>query len=280
MRGILTSGAYLPYRRLDRSQIDGVRRIRRGQGHANGQLLRRGHHHDGRRGRPSGAAGRARRQPRRRSRSPTCAPAYADRTNATAIHAALRLDTDTVAVDYGAAVRSASAALLLALRGPGTTLVVSADVRTGLPGSGDEAAGGDGAAALLVGDGDGGTPVLAEFLGGASASSEFVDRWRAPGDARRKLWEERFGEIEYVPLGEQAWNAALQAGRGRRPTRSTASIVTGLHARAVRACSAASSARPTPSPSTTSPTTVGNTGAAHAGVLLAVGAGDGRSRAR
>src|SRR5438128_4388891 len=91
----------------------------------------------------------------------TVAPAYLDKTNATAIHAALRLDHDVRAADFGGATRSAVAALLAALTGSGTTLVVSSDVRTGLPGSADEAAGGDGAAALLVGEG----PVLAEYLG-------------------------------------------------------------------------------------------------------------------
>ena len=82
----------------------------------------------------------------------TVTPAYLDKTNATAIHAALRLDDDVAALDM-VARRSAVGALGVALAAPGSTLVVSADVRTGLPGSGDEAAGGDAAAAVLVGDG-------------------------------------------------------------------------------------------------------------------------------
>ena len=49
----------------------------------------------------------------------------------------------------------------------------------------------------------------AEFLAAASATEEFVDRWRTPGDARSKAWEERFGETKYLPLVEQAWQAAL-----------------------------------------------------------------------
>src|SRR2546426_1088892 len=86
-----------------------------------------------------------------------------------------------------------------------TTAVAAADVRTGLPGGADEAMGGDGAAAILVGEG----PVIAEHLGGASATEEFLDRWRRPGEPRSKLWEERFGETKYVALGERAWREAL-----------------------------------------------------------------------
>src|SRR5687767_6241594 len=114
----------------------------------------------------------------------TVAPAYLDKTNATAVHAALRLDLDVPAMDFGGAVRSSTGALLAALQGRGTTLVVSSDLRTGLPGSADESAGGDGAAALLVGDDTAEAQVVAEYLGGSSATEEFVDRWRTPGDSR------------------------------------------------------------------------------------------------
>src|SRR4051812_34101040 len=53
----------------------------------------------------------------------TVTPAYADKTNATAIHAALRLDDATTALDFGGAQRSAVGALRAALDGSGTTLV-------------------------------------------------------------------------------------------------------------------------------------------------------------
>ena len=66
--------------------------------------------------------------------------------------------------------------------------------------------GGDGPRPLLVG-GDDDAPVLAESLGGGSATEEFLDRWRTPGDARSKVWEERFGETRYV--------AARRPGVGR-----------------------------------------------------------------
>ncbi len=74
----------------------------------------------------------------------TADPAYLDKTNATAIHAALRLDSDAAAFDLGGAARTGVGALRLALDGIGTTLVVTSDLRTGLPTSPDESAGGDG----------------------------------------------------------------------------------------------------------------------------------------
>jgi uncharacterized OB-fold protein len=75
-------------------------------------------------------------------------------------------------------------------------VAVAADVRVGLPGSPDEKLGGDGAAALLFGDG----PGLAEVLGTASVTSEFLDRWRSPTSLTGQQWEERFGAEHYGEL--------------------------------------------------------------------------------
>jgi 3-hydroxy-3-methylglutaryl CoA synthase/uncharacterized OB-fold protein len=208
MRGIVSFAAYLPYRRLDRSQIapfvgqgggKGTRTVASYDEDSTtmaveaGRLALRGL--DGTIGAPTQLL------------FGTSFPAYADKTNATAVHSALRLPSDALALDLGASVRSAVGGLALALEGTGTSLVVSADVRTGLPGSADEAAGGDGAAALVVGD----QGVVAEFLGRASVSDEFIERWRVPGEARTKTWDEKFSEIKLAPLGVRAWNQALEA---------------------------------------------------------------------
>jgi 3-hydroxy-3-methylglutaryl CoA synthase/uncharacterized OB-fold protein len=159
----------------------------------------------------------------------TASPAYLDKTNATALAAALRLPAETAAFDFGGALRSGMGALVAALRGGGTTLVVSADLRDGLPTSADESAGGDAGAAVLIGDGEG---VIAEFVASASTSDEFTDRWRSPGDRVSKLWEERFGENRYLAAGRDAFARALAAADltvadvGRV-------VVTGMHGRAV-----------------------------------------------
>ena len=119
--------------------------------------------------------------------------------------------------------------LIAALRGSGTTLVVAADMRDGLPTSADESAGGDAGAAVLVGDGPG---VLAEFVAAASATDEFTDRWRAPGDRTSKLWEERFGENRYLALGQDALARALKSA-GLEAGDVGRLVVTGMHGRAV-----------------------------------------------
>ena len=159
----------------------------------------------------------------------TSTPTYLDKTNATAIHAALRLERSVLAADMGGATRSGVAALLGALRSTAPTLVVAADVRTALPGSPDETVVGDGAAAVLVGsDVDG--PLLAEVVGAASVTEEFLDRWRVPGEARSRQWEERFGETRYVPLAREAAKLALEDA-GMEAADQVA--ITGLHRRAV-----------------------------------------------
>ncbi|HEX4081356.1 MAG TPA: OB-fold domain-containing protein, partial [Acidimicrobiales bacterium] len=167
----------------------------------------------------------------------TATPAYLDKTNAATVHAALQLPVDVPAFDFGGALRSGTGALQAALSGGGTVLVVAADQRDGLPTSADESSGGDGAAALVVGDGSEAAPMLAEHLGGATATDEFVDRWRAPGQSRSRTWEERFGETRYVALGRDAWDRALKdvgltAGDVDRVA------VSGMHSRAVKAVAA------------------------------------------
>src|SRR5207249_4405710 len=113
------------------------------------------------------------------------------------------------------------------------------DVRTGLPGSGDETNGGDGAAAFVFGA----TDVIAEPIGAGSATAEFLDRWRVPGEQASHVWEERFGEHAYVPLAEQALTDALKAA-GLTAEAVDHLIVTGVHDRAARVVAKNSGVRP------------------------------------
>src|SRR5262249_54455355 len=142
----------------------------------------------------------------------TADPAYVDKTNATAIHAALGLPESAAAYDLAGSVRSGWGALRFGAAADAPTLVVLSDIRTGLPGSGDERDGGDGAVAFLfdaAADAAGRSP-LVEVVGGASSTGEFLDRWRTPGEAGSRVWEERFGEAAYVPLAEAAITEALK----------------------------------------------------------------------
>ncbi|MDQ3945187.1 MAG: OB-fold domain-containing protein [Actinomycetota bacterium] len=261
MRGVIACGGYMPYHRLRRAAIGEVVPGAGGQGTRSVASFDEDTTTMGveaarlaLRGAPDGI-------------SPdtlwfsTVVPAYLDKTNATGVHAALRLPPEVPAFDGIGSVRSASGTLRAALLGSDATLVVAADLRSGLPGSRDEADGGDGASALLVGGGD---RVIAEYLGGASVTDEFVDRWRTPGDNRSKVWEERFGETKYLELGQEAWKRAL-AETDLAPGDVTRVAVSGTHARAVRTAGSKLGAKEIVDDLSA---TVGNTGAAHPGLLL------------
>jgi 3-hydroxy-3-methylglutaryl CoA synthase len=264
MRGIIASGAYLPYRRLDRSDISKF------LGSGGGRGTRTVASYDEDTTTMGVEAGRVALKNAPAGFQPdqlwfaTVDPAYLDKTNATTLHAALRLDAD-IALDFNGAARSAVGALRTALVGGGSVMVVSSDIRTGQPGSSDEASGGDGAAALIVGD-DSHGPVIAEYLGGASATEEFIDRWRTPGDAQSGLWEERFGETQYLPLGLSAWKRGLDAA-GIGADQVDHLIVSGLHARVVRSIvGRLGEAKGAVVDDRTA--TIGNVGAAQVGLLL------------
>ncbi|MFM8862013.1 MAG: OB-fold domain-containing protein [Acidimicrobiia bacterium] len=207
MRGIISWGAYLPYRRLDRTSISAFL----GQGGGRGTRTVASFDEDTTSMGVEAARLALAAAP---GISPgalifaTAAPAYMDKSNAPAIHAALRLADDVPAFDMGASVGSAVGSLRMALSTSGARLCVAADMRTGLAGSADEANGGDAAAALCIGEGDG---VVAEFLGAASVTEEFLDRWRTPGDVRSKVWDDKFSELTYVPAARRAFKNALAA---------------------------------------------------------------------
>ncbi|MET7650123.1 OB-fold domain-containing protein [Streptomyces sp. NPDC005486] len=197
----------------------------------------------------------------------TATPAYLDKTNATAVHAALGLDPHVLAADMAGSVRSGLGALVTGARSPVPTLTVLSDLRTGLPGGGDESAGGDGAAAFVFGGHRNGAPVLAELLAHDTVSDEILDRWRLPGAPASRVWEERFAEEIYVSLAEQALTAALeQAGLERQAIDHL--VVSGLHARACAAVRRTPGVRPeavTPDLAAL----IGNAGTAQPGLLLA-----------
>jgi 3-hydroxy-3-methylglutaryl CoA synthase/uncharacterized OB-fold protein len=267
MRGILSWGTYLPHRRLDRTTISAVA----GTGGGKGQRTVAGFDEDTTTLGVEAARIALRDLP---GIAPTALwfattdPAYLDKTNATAIHAALRLDATVPAFDALGSVRSTVGALRAALGSPYPSLVVAADRRGGLPGSPDEAAGGDAAAALVVGEDAGPNgPVLVEILGTVSVTEEFLDRWRTPGDPRSRQWEERYGETRYTELGARVIADALAAAQ------ITAAdvdhlVVAGPHDRANAAVAKRSGVAPERVADALT-TTVGNVGAAAFPLLLA-----------
>jgi 3-hydroxy-3-methylglutaryl CoA synthase len=260
----VSAAAYLPFRRLDRTTIRAIA----GTGGGSGRRTVASFDEDAstmafEAGRSAlAAAGDGGPRPDLLVVA-TTNPPYLDKTNATVVHAALRLPDDCGAWDAGASVRSAVGALRLGLERSGTTLVTAGDVRGGLPGSGDETAGGDAGAAVLV-TGDPTTPVVATYLGGSTATEEFIDRWRTPGAPASKVWEERFGEFQYVDAGLRAWKALDLAGLGIEQVDHL--VVAGLHG---RACGALAKKLADVAPAIDNlASTVGNPGAAQPGLLL------------
>jgi hydroxymethylglutaryl-CoA synthase len=207
MRGIISWGTHLPHWRLDRTTIAAVA----GQGGGRGTRTVAGFDQDT----TTLGVEAAREALTDARRLPdqllfaTVAPAYADKTNATTVHAAVGLPASTAAWDLGGSVRSAVGGVVMAARSQASTLVVTADVRTGRAGSADEAAGGDAAAAVLVADDHPDSPVVAEIVATASATGELVDRWRIPGETVSRTWDEKFAEVAYRPLVAEAFAAAL-----------------------------------------------------------------------
>jgi len=261
VRGLLAWGAYVPYARLDRKAIAAAL----GASTGSGTRAVASYDEDS----TSLGVEAARSALRRASVTPeavyfaTADPAYLDKTNATAIHAALDLPAPAAAYDMLGAVRSAAGVMRASLDARGPALAVVADIRTGLAGGGDEREGGDAAAAFLFGDGE----AAAEPLGHASQSAEFLDRWRVPGETASRQWEERFGEHVYVPLGEAALAEALKQA-GVTAAAVDVLIVAGPHTRSNRRVTASAGVKKEAIADDLA-ASVGNTGAAHAGLMLA-----------
>ncbi len=263
--GITAWGTYLPYWRLQRSAIAGVL----GSGGGKGTRAVASYDEDtttlgveaGRRALTVGPGSAAVQD----LFFSTPDPGYLDKTSATTVHAALGLGRDCGAYDFAGSSRSAVATLLgsLASSAAGrTTLAVLSDLRTGLAGSAEERDSGDGAAALVCGcDG-----VVAELIGRGASSDEFLDRWRVPGESDSHVWEERFGEEQYVPLAREAFAAALKDA-GLAEGDVDHAVVTGLHVRATKSVTAGLGVRDgVRAPDLTG--AIGNLGAAHLGVAL------------
>jgi 3-hydroxy-3-methylglutaryl CoA synthase/uncharacterized OB-fold protein len=264
MRGIISYGAYVPYHRLDRKAIGEAL----GAGGGRGTRAVANYDEDttsmgveaGRNAllsAPSGAGFSS-------LYFATADPPYLDKTNATAVHSALALDPSVFAADMSGSVRSGAGAFKAAIDAREGALAVLSDIRMGLAGSGDELNGGDGAVAFLCGEGDN---VIAEYLGGASVTHEFLDRWRIPGKPYSLGWEERFGEFAYVPIGKQAWANGLKA-TGTTTEHIDHLIVTGNSPRAAKTVVASSGVRKE-AVTDDMAATLGNAGTAQLGLMLA-----------
>lgn len=140
---------------------------------------------------------------------------FDDRQNAGVVAAALNLNAAVRSQDAGGSQRAGTSALMAALLGQpgaGTTLVVGADHRQAKVASTQEMQYGDGAAAVLVGQGTPTTPPIATLLGAHTETVDFVHQFRMHDHVHDYAWEERWVRDEgYQKIVPRALAAALQA---------------------------------------------------------------------
>lgn len=125
----------------------------------------------------------------------TTAP-FLDRPCSVLICSALQLPPETATQDTGFSQRAGSSALihLLTARDESSRLLVAADARPAKPGSTQEMSYGAGAAAALIGRGE---PIMV-LRGHATKAVDFVDHYRAAGEAHEYHWEERWVRDEGI----------------------------------------------------------------------------------
>ena len=129
---------------------------------------------------------------------------YRERLGAGMAATALDLRSDIGTADFTNSIRSGTTALLAAFDtvkagSAKNVLACASDCRQGKAGGAQEQSSGDGAAAILVGDGD----AIATLEGFHSISYDFVDHWRADTDTYDRVWEDRWirdvGYTKFIP---------------------------------------------------------------------------------
>ena len=197
----------------------------------------------------------------------TLSPAYAEKLDTATIQAALDLPETVSSVALGGSSRMGLAALLLGLDlavAGKRALVCASDLVVGAPGSVRESQGGDAAAAFVTGPDN---EAIARVLGRASVTIEILDAWRLPEDRFPRQWEERFTADTLGPVIIDTAKRALQSG-GVEPSTLSTVILDGTNPRSMANLPKALGLKPEQIADTLA-ATVGRTGCAHAGLLLA-----------
>src|SRR5579875_532703 len=266
MVGLVSYGSYIPYRRLKRSAIAGVLGVPSGRG----ERAVASFDEDS-----VSMAVEALRDALKAApgTSPqalffaTTTPPYGEKLNAAIIGAAVRLPVEIRAVDLTGSTRAGLSGLLQAIdtAKAGTCAAVTmADTRLAAPEGRLEQQTGDGAAAFIVGN----QGVIAEVEATASVTREFLDIWRAPGERFAHTWEERFALTQaYTPaLSGVIHNVLAKANLA--PSELARVIIDAPNARAADECLRALKIDPgrVADPFAA---TIGQAGAAHAGLMLA-----------
>jgi 3-hydroxy-3-methylglutaryl CoA synthase/uncharacterized OB-fold protein len=266
MAGIVSYGSYIPYRRLKRSAIAEMLGVPASRGERAVasfdedsvsmavEALR-----DALKGAPSSPIGSL--------IFATTTPPYGEKLNAAVVGAATQLPAEIRAADLTGSTRAGLTGLLQAAdaaQASGTAAVIAmADARLGAPEGKIEQQSGDGAAAFVLGN----QGVIAEIAASASFTREFLDSWRAPGERFAHSWEERFALTQaYAPLLQKAVTTVLEKA-GVKPGDLTRVILDAPNPRAVEEFARAAKLDPAKMGDSLA-VTVGQTGAAHAGLML------------
>ena len=129
---------------------------------------------------------------------------YTEKQNASFLATVADLRRDIITADFACGLRAGTTAFDLAVNyvkaNPGKRIiVVASDCRPTAAGSESELSCGDGAAAVLIGDGDIAATVYCSY----SISDELFDHWRSDKDAYIRSWEDRFvreeGYLKVIP---------------------------------------------------------------------------------
>ena len=197
----------------------------------------------------------------------TTSPPYAEKLNAATIQAALDLPETVTSADLGGSTRMGVGALLLGLDVAAAgrrALVGAGDVVVGAPGGGRETQGGDAGVAFVTGsDSD----AVARVIGRASSTMEILDVWRLPEDRFASQWEERFAADTMAPSILDTVKRALQQAGVDAASLATV-ILDSSNPRSLAALPKALGLQPSQLADPLS-ATVGRSGTAHAGLMLA-----------
>ena len=118
---------------------------------------------------------------------------FDDRDNAGVVKAALNLPDNILTADFASSLKVGPIALMTALEtvkggDKQTILVTASDKRRTKAASNDEMLFGDGAGSLVVGNDN----VIAEYIGGYTISTDFVDHYRGSDAKYDYNWEQRW----------------------------------------------------------------------------------------
>lgn len=196
---------------------------------------------------------------------------FDDRQNATVVATALHLPATLRTADAAGSLRAGTGALIAALEGRDRTLVIASDMRRSKAGSTQEMQYGDGAAAMLVGEGE----PIARLLGAHTESVDFVHQYRMHDRNSDYGWEERWIRDEgYLKLVPRAVGALLRRC-GVEPAAIAHFVMPGtlskVQAAVAKKCGIAETAVRDPLAAV-----LGDTGAAHPLLMLAAALEDAR----